>query len=200
MCVLHSSFVAHTHTHTHPPIVTCWPTVNGDGSCDVNIEYELLGTDLDLRDVVISIPVPASVGAPVVANIAGEYHFDRSVTCVVCVHVYVCVWCVCVCEMLLVDWAVICGNARHMLTRLSFSRRSILEWSIPVIDGSNTEGALEFSIRSKDANDFFPVLVNFSSPRSYAGISVTGVTHVDTNAAVDYSQAIAFSPERYEIN
>lgn len=139
-----------------PLTVNCWPTVNGDGSCDVNIEYELLATDLDLRDVVIAIPVPSGVGAPVVANVAGEYHFDN--------------------------------------------RRSILEWTIPVIDSSNADGTLEFTIKSKDANDFFPVLVNFTSPKSYAGIAVTGVTHVDNDSAVDFSQSILFSPERYEIN
>lgn len=139
-----------------PLTVNCWPTLNGDGTCDVNIEYELLATDLDLRDVCISIPVPAGGGAPVVANVAGEYRFD--------------------------------------------SRRSILEWTIPVIDSSNTDGTLEFSIKSRDANDFFPVLVNFSSPKSYAGISVSSVTLVDNDATVDYSQNISFSPERYEVN
>jgi hypothetical protein len=38
--------------------VNCWPSENGTAGCDVNIEYELQNEDLELTDVVISIPVP----------------------------------------------------------------------------------------------------------------------------------------------
>lgn len=38
-------------------IVTCWPSPSGNG-CDVNIEYELQNTSLELTDVVIMIPFP----------------------------------------------------------------------------------------------------------------------------------------------
>ena len=38
-------------------IVNCWPSQTKDG-CDVNIEYELLKTNLELNDVVITIPIP----------------------------------------------------------------------------------------------------------------------------------------------
>ena len=41
---------------SYPP-VNCWPSEN-DGQCDVNIEYELLQENLELNDIVISIPVP----------------------------------------------------------------------------------------------------------------------------------------------
>ena len=37
--------------------VNCWPSEN-DEQCDVNIEYELLQENLELNDIVISIPVP----------------------------------------------------------------------------------------------------------------------------------------------
>lgn len=40
------------------PVVNCWPSENGAGGCDVNIEYELQGDDLELVDVTIAIPVP----------------------------------------------------------------------------------------------------------------------------------------------
>ena len=38
--------------------VNCWPTPSNDGTCDVNIEYELENDKLALHDVVISIPLP----------------------------------------------------------------------------------------------------------------------------------------------
>jgi hypothetical protein len=38
-------------------LVNCWPSEN-DGQCDVNIEYELQQEEMELKDVVITIPVP----------------------------------------------------------------------------------------------------------------------------------------------
>lgn len=38
-------------------VVNCWPNDTGSG-CDVNIEYELKQTDLELHDVTILIPLP----------------------------------------------------------------------------------------------------------------------------------------------
>ena len=57
-----------------PLTVNCWPTVNNDGSANLNIDYELVNTDLVLEDVSISLPVPS---APVVGSIDGDYHYDR---------------------------------------------------------------------------------------------------------------------------
>lgn len=59
-----------------PLSINCWPSEN-DGQCDVNIEYELLQDNLELNDVVISIPVPHGVGGPVVGEVDGEYHYDH---------------------------------------------------------------------------------------------------------------------------
>ncbi|MEQ2208389.1 hypothetical protein XENOCAPTIV_028111, partial [Xenoophorus captivus] len=55
--------------------VNCWPSESGSG-CDVNIEYELQEENLELNDVVISIPVPSGVGAPVIGDLDGEYKHD----------------------------------------------------------------------------------------------------------------------------
>lgn len=41
-----------------PLLINCWPSEVGDGSCDVNIEYELVDTDLELADINISIRLP----------------------------------------------------------------------------------------------------------------------------------------------
>lgn len=58
-----------------PLQINCWPNDTGSG-CDVNIEYELKQTDLELHDVTILIPLPSGVGAPVVGDCDGEYNFD----------------------------------------------------------------------------------------------------------------------------
>ena len=61
-----------------PRKVNCWPTVNGDGSCEVNIEYTLNDEDLELENVAVTIPLPTGSGSPVVASVDGEYHHNPS--------------------------------------------------------------------------------------------------------------------------
>lgn len=39
-------------------LVNCWPNETPNGGCDVNIEYELQNTNLVLKDVQISVPLP----------------------------------------------------------------------------------------------------------------------------------------------
>jgi len=60
-----------------PLSINCWPSDNGQGGCDVNIEYELEQDQLELQDVVITIPIPHGSGSPVVAECDGEYTFER---------------------------------------------------------------------------------------------------------------------------
>lgn len=58
-----------------PFTVNCWPNMNRDGSCTVNVDYELVSTELTLDDVAIEIPVP---DAPVVDSIEqGDYRYER---------------------------------------------------------------------------------------------------------------------------
>jgi hypothetical protein len=38
--------------------VNCWPSENGQGGCDVNIEFELEHENMELNDLNITIPLP----------------------------------------------------------------------------------------------------------------------------------------------
>ncbi|XP_017316050.1 archain 1a [Ictalurus punctatus] len=58
-----------------PLTINCWPSESGS-TCDVNIEYELQEESLELNDVVISIPIPSGVGAPLIGDLDGEYRHD----------------------------------------------------------------------------------------------------------------------------
>jgi len=58
-----------------PLTINCWPSENGDGGCDVNIEYELECQRLELQDVCINIPLPMSIH-PNVGECDGSYNFD----------------------------------------------------------------------------------------------------------------------------
>lgn len=145
-----------TDDESHLPLlINCWPNDNGEGGCDVNIEYELQLTQLELQDVVITIPIPSGVGSPNVENVDGEYKHD--------------------------------------------SRKNIMEWTIPVIDASNSTGVLDFSIAGSP-DDFFPINVSFhSNKKSYSDIEILGVEHCTTNAAVKHSVERVMVVEKYEI-
>lgn len=58
-----------------PLSINCWPSENGQGGCDVNIEYELEHSHLELNEVCITIPLPMGCN-PVVAECDGEYNHD----------------------------------------------------------------------------------------------------------------------------
>jgi len=59
-----------------PLSINCWPSDNGQGGCDVNIEFELENTELELNDVTIAIPLPHGSGAPSIAECEGDYSHD----------------------------------------------------------------------------------------------------------------------------
>ncbi|KAK6947193.1 Mu homology domain [Dillenia turbinata] len=57
-----------------PLTINCWPSVSGNETY-VSIEYEA-SSMFDLRNVVISVPLPALRDAPNVRQIDGEWRFD----------------------------------------------------------------------------------------------------------------------------
>eukprot|EP00188_Purpureofilum_apyrenoidigerum_P002350 Plantae.Rhodophyta-Purpureofilum_apyrenoidigerum.ctg24485.p1 GENE.Plantae.Rhodophyta-Purpureofilum_apyrenoidigerum.ctg24485~~Plantae.Rhodophyta-Purpureofilum_apyrenoidigerum.ctg24485.p1 ORF type:complete len:293 (+),score=55.96 Plantae.Rhodophyta-Purpureofilum_apyrenoidigerum.ctg24485:76-879(+) len=57
-----------------PLNVSCWPS-DGDSESQVNLEYELV-KGKELRNVVISIPIPSGGGAPKVGQIDGEWEYN----------------------------------------------------------------------------------------------------------------------------
>ncbi|KAI0714795.1 hypothetical protein C8Q76DRAFT_437508 [Earliella scabrosa] len=63
---------------TYVPLsINCWPTPSNDGTCDVNIEYELENEGVTLYDVVISIPLPDG-SYPTVSSHSGEWALNSS--------------------------------------------------------------------------------------------------------------------------
>ena len=56
--------------------VMVWLSPTGDGGCEVNVEYELENSELELSDVSIVIPVPAGAEPAVIDPEDGAYEFD----------------------------------------------------------------------------------------------------------------------------
>ncbi|KAF9116124.1 hypothetical protein BGX27_004707 [Mortierella sp. AM989] len=55
-----------------PLSINCWPSPSGDGSCDVNIEYQLENEEMEFKNVSITIPIPQGT-APTVGELDGVY-------------------------------------------------------------------------------------------------------------------------------
>lgn len=43
------------------------------------------------------------------------------------------------------------------------SRKNLLQWNLPIIDGANKAGSMEFSVPASIPGDFFPVQVNMQN-------------------------------------
>ncbi|CAJ0829973.1 5748_t:CDS:10, partial [Entrophospora sp. SA101] len=59
-----------------PLSISCWSSAAGDGTIDVNIEYELKDENRELTDVVTSIPLPSG-GNPTIGEVDGDYELNR---------------------------------------------------------------------------------------------------------------------------
>lgn len=58
-----------------PLSINCWPSENGYGGCDVNIEYNLEHVDLELNNVTVTVPLPFG-NAPVIQECSGVYSYE----------------------------------------------------------------------------------------------------------------------------
>jgi hypothetical protein len=60
----------------HVQSVNCWPTPSNEGTCEINIDYELDNPEIELHDVVFSIPLPSGE-TPSVTSHTGEWSVDH---------------------------------------------------------------------------------------------------------------------------
>lgn len=71
------------------------------------------------------------------------------------------------------------------------ARRSQLRWTRPLVDADNASGTLEFTIRKdKDSktDQFFPVILDFISSKSYCGVEVLSHCLISDNHSKSMSR------------
>jgi len=79
-------------------------------------------------------------------------------------------------------------------------RERCLIWTIPEISEENDSGSLEFGVPEMDSDDFFPLHVDFSCEKTYAGLDVEGVQLAGSDAAIDYETNIGLRAEKFTID
>ena len=158
-----------------PLIVNCWPSPSGDGTCDVNIEYELENDALELINLAIAIPLPYVRSLSVLALPSSLFpsHSEGAYPTVAS-HSG--------------NWAV--DPSTHSLL-----------WTVPRVSPSDEtrSGSLEFSVGGDDASLFFPVKIGFTALGSLVGIEVAGVSQVDTGEDIVFSQETSLTAEEYTV-
>lgn len=79
------------------------------------------------------------------------------------------------------------------------AKKNLLNWTLPVVDKSNSTGQLDFSMTS-NPDDFFPIAVHFhSTKRLYTPISVVNVSTADGASSAKYSTEVALLVDKYII-
>ncbi|CAH9079554.1 unnamed protein product [Cuscuta europaea] len=142
-----------TNESFFPLTITCWPSVSPKETY-MTIEYET-PANIDLQNVIISVPLPALRDVPNVKQINGDWRYN--------------------------------------------SRNSVLEWSIVLIDNSNSSGSLEFTVPPTDPSTFFPISARFTSSSTYSHLKVTNILPLQGGSAPKFSQRTVLVTENYQV-
>jgi len=78
------------------------------------------------------------------------------------------------------------------------AKKATLEWKLPVVNASNPNGSMEFTI-SACPDDFFPISVSFYSTKTMCNISTSEVKTSENQAPVKFSQDKSLVVDKYEI-
>ena len=86
------------------------------------------------------------------------------------------------------------GNYRHV------SSNQELHWTVDMIDSSNREGSLEFTIPQRNTEAFFPINVNFSAQELFCKLDVNAVTAADGQTPIMYGLNKGMTTEDYIVD
>eukprot|EP01018_Ginkgo_biloba_P034583 Gb_08194 [translate_table: standard] len=79
------------------------------------------------------------------------------------------------------------------------SRRSVLEWSILLIDNSNSSGSMEFVVPKADPSAFFPIDVRFTAARTFCDIKVASVVPVKGGPPPKFAYRTQLVTDNYQV-
>jgi len=74
----------------------------------------------------------------------------------------------------------------------------VLEWSIPLVDKTNSNGTLEFSAPGT-ADSFYPVNVNFNMKKPFCDMKIRGVMISGTDKSVPFTSECTVITEQYTV-
>lgn len=78
------------------------------------------------------------------------------------------------------------GDARYN------AKKGMVEWKVDLIDGSNRNGSLEFTVPDTDVDSFFPITVSFTAEGTMSGIKVMSPSSPPRVLCVVYCRMFLF--------
>eukprot|EP00798_Chlamydomonas_sp_ICE-L_P008070 gene8070-1312_t len=79
------------------------------------------------------------------------------------------------------------------------SKRSVLLWTIELIDDTNRSGSMEFVLPATDSESFYPVEVSFTSTKTFCDVHVDTVTNTNSEAPVKFSYKKFMGTSEYQV-
>ena len=79
------------------------------------------------------------------------------------------------------------------------TREHVLAWRIPSISADNATGAMEFAVRGRSTDAFFPVRVAFTSADTLCPIAVRDVQSTDDGHTLRHKSTKSSATEEYII-
>ncbi|KAH9324377.1 hypothetical protein KI387_004555, partial [Taxus chinensis] len=79
------------------------------------------------------------------------------------------------------------------------SRRSVLEWTILLIDNSNSSGSMEFVVPKADPSVFFPIDVGFTAAQTFCDVKVVNVLPTKGGPPPKFAYRTQLVTENYEV-
>ncbi|KYR01566.1 Coatomer delta subunit [Tieghemostelium lacteum] len=79
------------------------------------------------------------------------------------------------------------------------SKQKLILWKIPIIDDSNRQGSMEFTVKAA-TSEFFPVKVDFKSSQTLCDLSIDKVLLESNQQPTPYSKSVSLTVDNYEIN
>lgn len=79
------------------------------------------------------------------------------------------------------------------------SRRSVLEWTLLLIDNSNSSGSMEFVVPKSDPSTFFPIDVGFTAARTFCDVKVTNVLPTKGGPSPKFAYRTQMITENYQV-
>jgi hypothetical protein len=86
------------------------------------------------------------------------------------------------------------GNHRYN------QRNGCIEWSVDLVDSENSSGSMEFNVSNCNPDNFFPIKVDFTSPKPFCDIAIGEVMNAQTNEPITrFSKVVGMSVENFGI-
>jgi hypothetical protein len=80
------------------------------------------------------------------------------------------------------------------------TRENVLTWHLNSVSQANASGSLEFNIKGRNVDAFFPITITFSSGDTLCPLEVTDLVTLEDERSLRYSVTKTMSVESYEID